>query len=53
MRLGGSGTRELAALEQNASVAPRNRQALQSYFANLPSMGERLGVELAGVDVYV
>lgn len=47
------GTRELAALEASASVAPRNRQALQAYFANQPTVGERLGVELAGIDVYV
>lgn len=47
------GTRELAALEESGAMAPRNRQALQAYFANQPTMGERLGVELAGVDVFV
>ena len=30
----------------------RNRSALQAYRSNGPSIEERLGVELAGVDVY-
>jgi hypothetical protein len=33
-------------------LAGRNRSALQSYSSNGPSIQERLGVELAGVDVY-
>jgi hypothetical protein len=52
-RIAFRGTRELAALEESGAMAPRNRQALQAYFANQPTMGERLGVELAGVDVFV
>lgn len=33
-------------------LAGRNRSALQAYSSNGPSIAERLGVELAGVDVY-
>lgn len=31
---------------------PRTRSALQSYSSNGPSIAERLGVDLAGIDVY-
>lgn len=34
------------------NVANRNRTALQTYQSNGPSIQERLGVELAGIDVY-
>lgn len=33
-------------------VPPRQRSALQSYLSNGPSIQERLGVDLAGIDVY-
>ena len=33
-------------------LPPRQRSALQSYLSNGPSMEERLGVDLAGIDVY-
>lgn len=33
-------------------IPPRQRSALQSYMSNGPSMEERLGVDLAGIDVY-
>jgi hypothetical protein len=33
-------------------LQPRQRSALQSYLSNGPSMEERLGVDLAGIDVY-
>ena len=33
-------------------VPPRQRSALQSYLNNGPSIEERLGVDLAGIDVY-
>ena len=34
------------------NVTARNRPALQSYQSNGPTIEERLGVELAGIDVY-
>lgn len=40
---------------QNAysdNISARNRSALQTYQNNGPSIEERLGVELAGIDVY-
>lgn len=47
------GLRELAALDSSGVVAPRNRGAMQAYLANVPSLGERMGIELAGIDLYV
>lgn len=45
------------ASEQAQSVLrdlpPRQRSALQSYLDNGPTIQERLGVELAGIDEYV
>lgn len=35
------------------SLPQRARDALQSYLANGPTLSERLGVELAGIDVLV
>ena len=32
------------------NVAPRNRNAIAAYLANVPGPLERLGVELAGID---
>lgn len=37
----------------NDNLSSRSRGALQSYLANGPSLSERLGVELAGIDVLV
>jgi len=37
----------------NENLSSRSRGALQSYLANGPSLSERLGVELAGIDVLV
>ena len=37
----------------NDNLPSRSRDALQSYLANGPSLSERLGVELAGIDVLV
>lgn len=34
------------------ALPPRTRSALQSYSSNGPSIAERLGVDLAGIDVY-
>lgn len=34
------------------NVATRNHSALQTYRSNGPTIEERLGVELAGIDVY-
>jgi hypothetical protein len=34
------------------ALSQRTRSALQSYTSNGPSIEERLGVELAGIDVY-
>jgi len=34
------------------NLPARSRNALQSYLSNGPSIQERLGVELAGVDVF-
>jgi hypothetical protein len=34
------------------NVTARNRPALQSYQSNGPTIEERLGVDLAGIDVY-
>lgn len=34
------------------SLPQRTRSALQSYTSNGPTIEERLGVELAGIDVY-
>jgi len=34
------------------NLPPRSRNAVQSYLSNGPSIEERLGVELAGVDVF-
>ncbi len=36
----------------NESLPQRARSALQSYTSNGPTIEERLGVELAGIDVY-
>ncbi len=36
-----------------AGLAPQVRGALQSYLSNGPSLSERYGVELAGVDIFV
>jgi hypothetical protein len=36
-----------------SSLSPRSRAALSSYQANGPTLSERLGVELAGIDVSV
>lgn len=36
-----------------AGLPPQVRGALQSYLSNGPSLGERYGVELAGVDLFV
>jgi hypothetical protein len=33
-------------------LPPRQRSAMQSYLSNGPTMEERLGVDLAGIDVY-
>ncbi len=33
-------------------LPPRQRNAMQSYLNNGPTMEERLGVDLAGIDVY-
>jgi hypothetical protein len=33
-------------------LQPRQRSAMQSYLTNGPSIEERLGVELVGIDVY-
>jgi hypothetical protein len=35
------------------NLSQRSRDALQSYLANGPTLTERLGVELAGIDVQV
>ncbi len=35
------------------NLPQRSRDALQSYLANGPTLSERLGVELAGIDVLV
>lgn len=35
------------------TVDPRNRSAVASYLLNQPTIYERLGIELAGVDLYV
>jgi hypothetical protein len=35
------------------NLAQRSRDALQSYLANGPTLTEKLGVELAGIDVLV
>lgn len=35
------------------NLPSRSRNALQTYLSNGPSIQERLGVELAGVDVFV
>jgi hypothetical protein len=53
-------TRASAAAQQASSQAQqtlrdlpeRQRNALQSYLSNGPSIQERLGVELAGIDVF-
>lgn len=42
-----------AADEGMAGYAPQVRSALQSYLSNGPSLSERYGVELAGVDTFV
>ncbi len=42
-----------ASAEQLAGFAPQVRGALQSYLSNGPSLSERYGVELAGVDIFV
>ena len=42
-----------AAEEELAGLAPHVRGALQSYLSNGPSLSERYGVELAGVDLFV
>lgn len=39
--------------EQWQSLSPQNRNAMQSYLSNGPTLAERFGVELAGVDLYV
>lgn len=47
----GQGASEQTSADQNLSS--RSLGALQSYRANGPSLSERLGVELAGIDVRV
>ena len=42
-----------AADEDLANLPPQVRGALQSYLSNGPSLSERYGVELAGVDIFV
>lgn len=37
----------------DSNLSQRGRNALQSYLANGPTLSERLGVELAGIDVLV
>ncbi len=39
--------------ELSDALSARSRMALHTYLSNGPSMAERLGVELAGVDIYV
>lgn len=39
--------------DQWQSLSPHSRGALQSYLSNGPSLAERYGVELAGVDLFV
>ncbi len=39
--------------EALAGLAPQVRGALQSYLSNGPTLSERYGVELAGVDLFV
>lgn len=43
----------VAADEELANLPPQVRGALQSYLSNGPSLSERYGVELAGVDIFV
>ena len=50
-RAGNSG--DFASTLSDRSLPQRARDALQSYLANGPSLSERLGVELAGIDVLV
>ena len=44
------GAEQRIALAEN--VAERNRPALQAYQSNGPTIAERFGVELAGIDVF-
>lgn len=39
--------------DELAGLPPQIRGALQSYLSNGPSLSERYGVELAGVDIFV
>jgi hypothetical protein len=39
--------------EQLQNLPQRGRSAVQAYLSNGPSVEERLGVELAGLDVFV
>lgn len=47
-----SSAREAQDFSQS-NLPPRSRSALQSYLQNGPSLTERLGVELVGIDVSV
>lgn len=44
---------DFASTLSDRSLPQRARDALQSYLANGPTLSERLGVELAGIDVLV
>lgn len=50
--LGDAGFDSLGLDESLQNLPARNRNALRSYLDNGPTIQERLGVELAGVDVF-